>query len=82
MIVLYLILDYFNEDKIWTVLKDILRFINLIQLDKIFISYINIFVKSHEDIFIAVSKIDRHFKASYFSIYRMKRLRKIEKKCI
>lgn len=68
--------------RIFYKIAEILMFMNLLQIDKILISYINIFIKSDEDIFIAVSKIDRHFKASYFSIYKMKRLRKIEKKCI
>jgi hypothetical protein len=54
----------------------------LFNFNTILISYINIIVKSDEDIFIAVSKIDRHFKASYFSVYKMKRLRQIEKKCL
>ena len=56
--------------------------LNLFPIEKLYISYINTFIKSDEDIFIAVSKIDRHFKASYFSVYKMKRLRMIEKKCI
>ena len=46
------------------------------------ICFMLIFLKSEEDIFIAISKIDRHFKASYFSLYKMKRLIKIEKICI
>ena len=55
--------------------------LSLFNFDTIMISYINMIVKSDEDIFIAVSKLDRHFKASYFSVYKMKRLRSIEKKC-
>ena len=62
--------------------QSILLFFNIFPIDLFSISYLNIFAKSHEDIFIAVSKIDRHFKASYFSVYKLKRLREIEKKCI
>ena len=60
----------------------VIMLLNQFPIEKFLISYLYIFVKSDEDIFIAVSKIDRHFKASYFSVYKLKRLRKIEKICV
>ena len=60
----------------------VIMLLNQFPIEKFLISYLYIFVKSDEDILIAVSKIDRHFKASFFSVYKLKRLRKIEKICV